>query len=266
VVLVEEVSSRADVPAASEAREIEDLAEIGGYLGTLEELSGLLLDDAPLEQLLTEVLDLVVDGLDRCTAASITVSEGGRYVTAASTATHVDAFDAVQYELREGPCIDALETGREHFLEDLREDSRWPAALRDRAVELGFRSLLALPLEVDGTPVGALNLLSSEPDAFRPPDRELAWRLAGPAAVTIANGRAFREVSRLSSQLQTALDRRAVIEQAKGIVVARSGCSPDEAFELLRELSQTRNRKLRDIAVAIVAARGQVADRDDGQS
>jgi two-component system, response regulator / RNA-binding antiterminator len=77
---------------------------------------------------------------------------------------------------------------------------------------------------------------------------------------------AFREVSRLSSQLRTALDRRAAIEQAKGIVIARSGCSPEEAFELLREMSQARNRKLRDVAVAIVAARGQVADRVDGQS
>jgi GAF domain-containing protein len=146
------------------------------------------------------------------------------------------------------------------------QDSRWPAALRDRAVELGFHSLLALPLEVNGTPVGALDLFSSAPDAFRPRDRELAWRLTGPAAVAIANGRAFREVSRLSSQLRTALDRRAAIEQAKGIVIARSGCSPEEAFELLREMSQARNRKLRDVAVAIVAARGQVADRVDGQS
>jgi transcriptional regulator with GAF, ATPase, and Fis domain len=249
-------------PSASDAREIDDLAEVDGYLSTLEEITSLLLEDGSLDQLLTDVLDLVARAIEDCAAASITVSEQGRYVTAASTTTAADAVDAMQYELRDGPCVDALETGREHYLEDLAVDESWPLALRERACQHGFGSLLALPLAVNGTTVGALNLFATESGGFPPHDRELAWRLAGPAAVTVANGRAYRELVTLSQQLQNALDRRAVIEQAKGIIVARSGRTPEEAFELLRELSQSRNRKLRDVAVAIVAARGHVADPD----
>jgi GAF domain-containing protein len=259
VALVEDVSSRTVAPSASDAREIDDLAEVDGYLSTLEEIAGLLLEDGSLQQLLTDVLDLVADAIEDCAAASITVSEKGRYVTAASTTTAADAVDAMQYELRDGPCVDALETGREHFLEDLTAESGWPAQLRERAGEHGFGALLALPLTVNGATVGALNLFAARPRGFPPRDRELAWRLARPVAVAIANGRAYRELAELSEQLQLALESRATIEQAKGIVVARSGCSPEEAFDLLRQMSQAHNRKLREIAAALVASRGQLS-------
>jgi transcriptional regulator with GAF, ATPase, and Fis domain len=257
--LVEDVSSRMVAPSASDAREIDDLAEVDGYLGTLEEITGLLLEDGSLEQLLTDVLDLVADAIEDCAAASITVSDQGRYLTAASTTTAADAVDAMQYELRDGPCIDALETGREHFLADLTAESGWPAQLRERAGEHGFGALLALPLTVNGVTVGAMNLFAARTRAFPPHDRELAWRLARPVAIAIANGRAYRELAILSDQLQTALESRAVIEQAKGIIVARSGCSPEEAFDLLRQMSQAHNRKLREIAGALVASRGQLS-------
>jgi transcriptional regulator with GAF, ATPase, and Fis domain len=258
VALVEEIASRTTA-SASTAEQIEDLAEVGEYLSTLEELTGLLLEGSTLDELLTEVLDLFTEALEGCAAASITIAEGAEYRTAASTAAEADAVDALQYELREGPCVDALETGREHYVEEL-DGSDLPAAMRERARQHGFGSLFALPLTVHGLTVGAINLFSDRSRGFPPKDQELAWRLATAAAVTVANGRAYQELLALSEQLQTALDSRAVIEQAKGIIVARTGHSPEEAFELLRQLSQARNRKLRDVAAAIVAARGQVTD------
>jgi transcriptional regulator with GAF, ATPase, and Fis domain len=253
---MENVSSR--TTSAVDAEQIEDLAEVDGYLRTLEDLTGLLLEDGSLEHLLAEVLDLFTAAIEGCDAASITVRAGRGYATAASTGHRADAVDSLQYELREGPCIDALESGREHHVPDLTEAWDWPEALRESALAHGFNALLALPLEVDGTRVGALNLFSAGTQGFRPQDHELAWRLAAPAAVTVANGQAYRRVVVLSEQLRTALDSRAVIDQAKGVIIARSGCSPAEAFELLKELSQARNRKLRDVATAIVASRGQL--------
>jgi hypothetical protein len=53
--------------------------------------------------------------------------------------------------------------------------------------------------------------------------------------------------------LRRAMEHRAVIEQAKGIIMASTGRTPDEAFELLRQQSQHSNMKLRDIAADIVA-------------
>jgi GAF domain-containing protein len=136
---------------------------------------------------------------------------------------------------------------------DLRSDDRWPA-VAERATELGIRCLLAVPLVVDGRCLGALTVSSPEVDGLDAADRELARRLAIPAATTLANGRAYQRVSRLAAQLEEALDSRATIERAKGILMAREGYDADEAFDRLRRASQEHNRKLRDVARAVVAS------------
>ena len=56
------------------------------------------------------------------------------------------------------------------------------------------------------------------------------------------------------TNLQGAFGRRALIEQAKGILMARHGIDADEAFAMLREHSQQSGRKLADVAEALVAS------------
>jgi AmiR/NasT family two-component response regulator len=81
----------------------------------------------------------------------------------------------------------------------------------------------------------------------------LAQTFAGHAAVALANAYLYHSTAELARHLQTAMDSRAVIEQAKGIVMAERRCGPDEAFAFLTAVSQETNRKVRDVAAALVA-------------
>jgi GAF domain-containing protein len=232
------------------------------YLGTLDEVAQLLVEEQSLDGLLEHILHLTGRSITTCAAVSVTiVDDDGAYRTAASTDGRADAVDAVQYELAEGPCIDALETGREHHLLRLDREERWPRFV-DRARHLGFGGVLSVPLTTAGGTVGALNLFVEQPSRLTDDDVELAQRIAAPAATTLANANAYRRVARLADQLQEALDSRAVIEQAKGVLMARQGCDPDEAFDLLRRLSQSSNRKLRRIAAEVVAHTVAARDTD----
>ncbi|MFA9445386.1 GAF and ANTAR domain-containing protein [Egicoccus sp. AB-alg6-2] len=230
----------------------DDVDAERAYLATLEELTALLVEDATLDELLTQVLELTARAVSTSAAVSVTVvDDGGRYRTAARSSEDAELVDVVQYELVEGPCIEALESGETQHVADFVDDGRWPEVAQ-RAVELGFRSVVAVPLAVNGVVIGALNVFGGEAGGFSTADRELLHRIAAPAASTVANARAFLRVSRLAEQLQEALASRVVIEQAKGVLMAREGCDADQAFALLRKASQDANRRLRDVARAVV--------------
>jgi GAF domain-containing protein len=229
-------------------------------IATLEDLTSLLLEEASLEQLLEQVLELTLGALRTAAAVSVAVTEDdGRDVTIARTHRDAAAVDTLQYELAEGPCIDALRHGEERYAADFGSDGRWPA-IAERSTEVGLRCLLAVPLVVGGTCIGALNVFGAEVDGLAEDDRELARRIAAPAATILANARAYRRVSQLTEQLQEALENRAVIERAKGAIMVRDGCDAEGAFETLRRASQAHNRKLRDVARTVVAAVERSAD------
>ncbi|MEX2504833.1 MAG: GAF and ANTAR domain-containing protein [Egicoccus sp.] len=237
-------------------RETDDGGSERAYLSTLEELTGLLIEEASLEELLTHVLELTSRAVGTSAAVSVTVAdERGRYRTVARSSEDAEQVDALQYQLAEGPCIEALETGEQRHVDDFEEDQRWPP-VAGRAVELGFHSVVAVPLRVNDVVIGALNVFGAEPNGFDESDRELIRRIAAPAASTLANARAFQRVTKLAEQLQEALASRVVIEQAKGVLMAREGCDPDTAFRLLRKTSQDGNLRLRDVARTLVEQHG----------
>ena len=99
----------------------------------------------------------------------------------------------------------------------------------------------------------ALNIYGRRPAAFDDDAVMLAQTFAGYAAVALANAYAYHNTADLARHLQAAMDSRAVIEQAKGIIMAEQRCGPDEAFAFLTAVSQNTNRKVRDVAAALVA-------------
>jgi GAF domain-containing protein len=249
--ILEGAAGRAEAPAGapSAARGPGD-----PHLATLEDLTRLLLEEASLEQLLDQTLELTVRAVRASVSVSVTVVEDdGTYLTLARTDEDAAAADALQHELAAGPCIEALEQAEERYVTDLCSDGRWPA-VAERATELGLRCMLAVPLLVGGRCLGALTVSSPDADGIDAADRELVRRIATPTATTLANGRAYQRVSRLAEQLEEALDSRATIERAKGVLMAREGADADEAFDRLRRASQQHNRKLRDVAQAVVAS------------
>ncbi|HEX2383900.1 MAG TPA: ANTAR domain-containing protein, partial [Acidimicrobiales bacterium] len=98
---------------------------------------------------------------------------------------------------------------------------------------------------------GAFNLYARKPSAFTAQDHDRGTLFAEQAAVAIANTEVYWRTYNLTQNLQTALENRDVIGQAKGILMARHGFSADEAFDELRRASQRRNVKLRDVADSV---------------
>jgi GAF domain-containing protein len=210
-----------------------------------------LLADEDLDDTLRRVAHLATVTLPTCDLADVTLIRDGRPVTKGASDSLAEELDAVQYSTGLGPCIDAWKRGHVNHVESTRTDTRWPA-YATKAVELGILSTLAIPLIVQGTSIGALNLYSRREQSFSENDDQIGRLFAEQAAIALANARTHADAVALARQLQEALVSRGVIEQAKGIVIARDRCTADEAFEVLVARSQHENRKLRLVAEDLV--------------
>jgi GAF domain-containing protein len=217
----------------------------------LAELAGLVLLDQTLETVLERVAHIakqVVPGADE---VSMTLVEGEHPFTAAFTGQLALDADEMQYARGYGPCLDAGRGGVVILVPDMRSEPRYPDyALH--AFERGVLSSLSLPLPVQGKSIGALNIYSRKPHAFDDESVDVGTRIAGYVAVAVANVRHVTKAAALADQMQEAMQSRAAIEQAKGILMTQRHCTPEEAFALLVKLSQDSNRKLRDVAAALV--------------
>lgn len=180
--------------------------------------------------------------------ASITVKHpDGRYNTVAATDEKSLAADNMQYEYREGPCVDAACGETRLKSEDIRSDSRWPRYGPDAAERYGVRSQLAYTMFADQQTFGGLNLYSKSMGAFDENALVLAEMFATQGAVAMGHARTF-------GQLQDALATRTVIGQATGLIMERYELDEVRAFAFLTRMSQTGNTKLRDVAEEVVSS------------
>ena len=133
----------------------------------------------------------------------------------------------------------------------LGSDSRWPH-FGGRVARMGVHSALSLPLVVGDEVIGAINSYANSRDAFGEHAVRLGSQFAGPAAVSVYNAQLLANAQERTRALQRALDSRAVIDQAIGIIRSRSGLSAAEAFERLIQMSQSENVKLYAVAERLV--------------
>jgi GAF domain-containing protein len=232
-------------------------------------LGELSLRELSMEGLLQTIADLVKTVMPGNIEASVTLLVKDAPTTVASTAQLAVDLDETQYERGHGPCLHAARTGEVTEIADTRTDSRWPD-YSPRAAEHGNLSSLSIPLVIDDEEErlsGALNLYASEPDAFDEDSRSAAMAFGPYAAVAAGNVHAYQSARNMADDLQTALESRAVIEQAKGVLIERYKVTPDHAFRLLALASMNANRKLRDVADHLVRT-GELPDptpRGDGR-
>jgi GAF domain-containing protein len=217
----------------------------------MDELGRIVFADQPLAQILARITDIVGRSVPGASAVSITLIDDGIPKTAASTGEVARELDERQYAAGHGPCLDAARYAHEMPILDMATESRWPD-YTPRAIELGVLSSLAIPLPLREAVIGAMNLYAAQPHAFDADAERVARTFASYAAITIYNAQIFADNSVLAVQMQEALASRAVIEQAKGIVMGSRRCTPDEAFGVLRTLSQVSNTKLRVVVQALV--------------
>jgi len=161
--------------------------------------------------------------------------------------------DTFQYEIDEGPCLHAVASREVTEIEEMESEQQWPR-FGAHAAERGVHSSLSLPMMVRGEAIGALNLYAFRSHAFTAADRHTGTLFAAQAAVAVTNAQSYAASVKLAQALREALDSRAVIDQAMGILIGRDGLEPEAAFTALRVRSQTKNRKLRDVAADVVSS------------
>jgi GAF domain-containing protein len=139
-------------------------------------------------------------------------------------------------------------------VDDMRTEVRWPRYAA-RVVDTGVRSSLSVPLPYQEATIGALNIYSGSPGSFATPESlDAGLKVAEAVAVAVVNADAHAQLTEHARNMRLAMDSRAVIEQAKGVLMAQRHIDADQAFEVLRDASQRYNRKLRDLAAGIVAS------------
>ena len=217
----------------------------------LAKLAGLVLTEPDLDTALVAVTRVAVAAVGPCDGASLTMRNRGVPSAPAASDEWAVELDRLQFVEQEGPCLDCLREGSVMRVRDLRIDGRFPN-YGPRAAEQGALSTLSLPLVADGGTVGALNLYSRRPDAFDSDVVAVGELLAAHASLAISAATAYYSSRELAGQMRQALESRAVIEQAKGVLMAQHGGDAADAFDRLVELSQRTNRKLREVAQAVV--------------
>lgn len=217
----------------------------------LTELAGLLMATASFEDLMQKVADLSGRAVPAASTCGITLSEDGHVITVASADPLARLLDEQQYEVDDGPCLQALRTGQVVLSDDLSKETRWdgyPAM----AVAHGVRSVYSSPLLVEDQPIGALNLYATTAGTFTDDSRAAASQLTALAAATITAALRHYDEATLTDNLKIALSSRSTIDQAIGIIMGMQRCPPETAFDILRTVSQNRNIPLRVIAAELV--------------
>lgn len=205
-----------------------------------------------LKGVLAEVSELAKRAIPGTSEVSVTLVGANGAHTAAYTGELAVAVDEVQYEQGHGPCLTAAAAEITVLVTDLANESRWPDWAR-RAIDAGVHSSMSIGLPLHESVTGALNIYSTKLEAFDDDAVALARTFADYAAVAMANAHMYDAKSTLAQHMQAAMESRAVIEQAKGIIMADQRCSAEEAFIVLSKISQDSNRKVRDVAAAVVA-------------
>jgi len=222
-----------------------------------------------LAEVFVEVADTLVDDFDvieflesltRHTAEVSHTSQAGLLLTdphgqlqyMASSDTSVELLELFQLQYQEGPCLDCFHTGAAVVNSDLHQaGERWPR-FAPRAVEAGFQAVHAFPLRHRQKVIGALNLFGTGTGHLEPTDVRIIQCLADIATIGLLQERTIRSAEILTEQLQSALNSRITIEQAKGVLARTHGIGVDAAFDLMRSYARVNQHRISDVAHEVV--------------
>jgi GAF domain-containing protein len=225
----------------------------------LKALSRFLVADASIGDTLQRVAEITVDAVPAVNFVGLTLLDAnGRPTTAVFTDSDSPEIDAAQYRTGRGPCLDAWRQGRQVRVDDTDQAGGDYREFKAAAADHGIGSTLSVPLAAGETRIGAMNLYASATQAFTADDEATGAELATVCSAVLANAVAYWDAYQLSQHLTAAMQSRAVIEQAKGMLMAGPGAlNADEAFQMLVQASQRENTKLRDTATALVERKPQ---------
>jgi GAF domain-containing protein len=212
-------------------------------------LAAALRDGRSAEEIYQAIVEAAVRVIDGCDHASVTLKEGAKFRTAASSDDVARQMDVFERETHSGPCVDAIEQeGFQHDL-DLTVDPTWPELAKKALSETPVRSMLGFRLIHDGRKAGALDLFSDTIGGLAGHSVDEASVLAAFATIALAG---VQQRDR-ADNLALALDSNREIGKAVGLLMASHKLTDEQAFNVLKKTSQDMNRKLAEIAVEYVA-------------
>ena len=217
----------------------------------VEELGRLTLRDHSMSTVLQRVVELTQEVIPGAGEVSISLVTDDRPSTPVYTGKLALDCDESQYRTGHGPCLHAAGTGEVTEIVDMRTESRWADFARE-AAEWGALSSLSVPLPISEQIKGALNVYGRAVNAFDDQSRAAADEFAPYAGVVVSNMVAYESARHLADNLEHAMESRAVIDQAKGILMERHKITADQAFQLLARVSMQHNIKLRRLADDLV--------------
>lgn len=223
------------------------------------DLADTLVDEFDVIELLHVLTGRCVQLLGVDAAGVMLADAHGQLRVAAASSEHARLLELFELQGDAGPCVDAFRSGTPVSYAVAGEDPPWPEFVSRAGLE-GFTSFHALPMRLRHTVIGAMNLFRHEPQALTDDDIRVAQAFADIATIAILQERLVREREVIATQLQTALDSRVIIEQAKGVLAERLGCDMEGAFSLLRAAARKRNERLSDLARDVVMGHDGVAD------
>jgi len=209
------------------------------------------LGEKDVDAVLNLVVELAKHTIPGASEVSVTlIRDKGPYTAAYTSCLALD-LDEAQYDLGHGPCLDASTGIATAPVQGADGATRWPTWV-SRCRQLGVHSSLSVGLPVQDTVTGALSIYSTKPAAFDDDAIRLARTFAGYTAVVLANAHVYEVTDGLAQQMEAATEARAVIDQAKGIIMAERHCTADVASTILTELSRDSRGTVRDVAAALV--------------
>ncbi len=216
------------------------------------ELADTLVDDYDVVDILYQLTQRCVQLLGAAAAGLMLSDQRGSLTAVASSTEEARLLELFQLQTDEGPCLDCVRTGEPVLVSDLSTAAeRWPNFV-PQAVLQGFLSVHALPLRLRRETIGALNLFGRQPGPMPEQDLQVARALADTATIGILHERAVRRGEVLTEQLQTALNSRITIEQAKGVLAYAGHLDMDQAFQALRGYARSHRARLSEIAYQLV--------------
>jgi transcriptional regulator with GAF, ATPase, and Fis domain len=219
---------------------------------TFVELTDTMVADFDVIDFLHVLTDRTVQLLDVAAAGLLLADPRGELRVVAASSDAARLLELFQLQNDQGPCLDCFRAGQPVDAPDLAAAAqRWPR-FAAAAQQAGFAAVQALPMRLRDQVIGALNLFRATPGAFDPGGIRIGQALADVATISLLHERSMRHSDMLNEQLQTALNSRVIIEQAKGKLAERLGLDMSQAFSLLRDHARARNLRLSDLAQGFV--------------
>jgi len=203
------------------------------------------------ERSLSQLTSLAASQVSGCAAANVTIWRDGELTSQAASHPEPSRLVAVQVDAGRGPLIDAVASGETVICTDTLTDTRWPE-FTSAALRMGIRSSASLSYR--GQVVVALTLLGLRPRALDPDGLQLAELLVAYGGALVGAVADYGDTRRVADQLRDAASSRAVVDQAKGILMHALGCGADEALGRMREVSQRSNLRATEVAQRVIDA------------